>query len=92
MTVPLHLLPLADALEVRRRRGIDTYRGGDASRPFVGDAAAEAFEEALDLLAYADEMLRQGEARAEVEHVATLALQVVGALGEMLRARASEAP
>lgn len=89
MTVPLHALPLAQALEVRRQRGIDTYRGGDASRPFVGDAAAEAFEEALDLVVYSAEMLRQGEARAEVEHVARLALEVVGVLGELLRSRAS---
>jgi len=85
--LPLHALPLADALEVRRRRGIDTYRGGDGSRPFVGDAAAEAFEEALDLIVYAEEMLRQGEARAEVEHVAGLALQVAGTLREMLQGR-----
>jgi hypothetical protein len=89
VTVPLHALPLAQALEVRRQRGIDTYRGGDASRPFVGDAAAEAFEEALDLVVYSAEMLRQGEARAEVEHVARLALEVVGVLGELLRSRAS---
>lgn len=87
MTAPLHLLPLADALEVRRRRGIDTYRGGDASLPFVGDAAAEAFEEALDLVIYAEEMLRQGEARAEVEYVAMLARQAADAIATMLRAR-----
>jgi hypothetical protein len=84
---PLYALPLAQALEVRRLRGIDTYRNGDASLPFVGDAAAEAFEEALDLIVYASEMQRQGEARAEVEHVARLALQVAHVLGEMLRAR-----
>lgn len=89
MTVPLHLLPLSDALEARRQRGIDTYRGGDAALPFVGDAAAEAYEEALDLMVYAGEMLRQGEPRAEVEHVATLARQAAGALAALLRARAS---
>lgn len=87
--MPLHALPLAEALEARRQRGIDTYRKGDASLPFVGDAAAEAFEEALDLLVYAEEMLRQGEAPAEVERVATLAREVAGTLGEMLRARGS---
>ena len=91
MTVPPHALPLPDALEVRRQRGIDTYRGGDASRPFVGDAAAEAFEEALDLIVYAEEMLRQGEAPAEVEHVASLARQVAGTLRALLRARAEAA-
>lgn len=87
--LPLHLLPLADALDVRRQRGIDAYRAGDASRPFVGDALAEAYEEALDLLVYADEMLRQGEPEAEVQHVATLARQAADALGTLLRARAS---
>ena len=87
--LPLHLLPLGDALDLRRRRGIDHYRGGNAALPFVGDAAAEAFEEALDLLVYAEEMLRQGEPRAEVEHVATLARQAAGALAALLRARAS---
>jgi dsDNA-binding SOS-regulon protein len=89
--LPLHLLPLGDAIDLRRQRGIDTYRDGDASRPFVGDAAAEAYEEALDLLVYAEEMLRQGEARAEVQHVATLARQAADALGTMLRARGSAA-
>ena len=87
VTLPLHTLPLTDALEVRRQRGIDTYRGGDASRPFVGDAAAEAFEEALDLVVYSAEMLRQGEARDEVERVAGLALQVAGKLRELLQGR-----
>lgn len=88
-TLPLHLLLLEDALEVRRQRGIDTYRGGDASRPFVGDALVEAYEEALDLVIYADEMLRQGEPEAVVEHIATLARQAADALGTLLRARAS---
>ena len=87
VSAPLHRLSLTDALEVRRQRGIDTYRGGDASRSFVGDAAAEGFEEALDLIVYAEEMLRQGEARAEVEHVAWLARQVAGTLRALLRAR-----
>ena len=83
----LHLLPLPDALEVRRQRGIDTYRGGDASLPFVGDALVEAYEEALDLIVYAEAMLRQGEPRAEVEHVAWLARQVAGTLRALLRSR-----
>jgi hypothetical protein len=53
----------------------------------VGDAAAEAFEEALELIVCAAEMLRQGEPRAEVEHVSGLALQVAGALRALLQGR-----
>ena len=85
--LPLHLLPLGDAHEMRRQRGIGTYRGGDSSLPFVGDATAEAYEEELELLVYAEEMLWQGETRAEVEHVATPARQAADALGTLLRAR-----
>jgi len=87
MTTPLHLMPLPMALEVRRRRGIDVYRNGFESLPFVGDALVEAYEEALDLLVYLDEALAQGVARAEVQHVHGLALQIADALGSMLRAR-----
>ena len=89
MTTPLHLMPLPMALEVRRRRGLDVYRGGDTSLPFVGDALVEAYEEALDLIVYLDEALAQGEARTEVQHISALALQVADALGSMLRARSA---
>jgi hypothetical protein len=90
--VPLHTLALEDALEARRLRGIAHYRNGDASRPFVGDAAAEAFEEVLDLLVYAREMRVQGDPMEVVDHVADLARQVADALGAMLRAPRHRAP
>ena len=84
--VPLWRLPLAEALDVRHRQGIAVYRGGDASAPFVGNAAAEAYEEALDVLVYAGEMLRQGASPEAVRQVERLALALVDVLGAVLRA------
>ena len=84
--VPLWDLPLGVALDGRRRQGIDAYRGGDAAAPFVGDAAAEAYEEALDVLVYAGEMLRQGASPEAVHQVERLALALVDVLGAVLRA------
>ena len=65
----LHHLPHAEAISRRWEQGVARYRGGDLSRPFVGDAAAEAFEEALDLEIYAVEMVRQGYSRALAANV-----------------------
>ena len=84
--VPLWTLPLGEALELRRRQGIETYRGGDENAPFVGNAAAEAYEEALDVLVYAGEMLRQGASPEAVRQVERLALALVSVLGAVLRA------
>ncbi|MGH0031504.1 MAG: hypothetical protein ACQGVC_17060 [Myxococcota bacterium] len=39
--------------------GIDQYRGGDPSRPFDGDAAAEGISEGLDARNYARQLYEE---------------------------------
>lgn len=83
---PLHHLSHAEALARRWERGVMRYRGGNLARPFVGDAAAEALEEALDLEIYAGEMLRQGYSHALIANVKRHAKAAAMALRRALRA------
>jgi hypothetical protein len=57
--LPLHALDPGKALQDRWAEGVRRYRGGDGSRPFVGDAVEEAYAELLDFTLYLREAQRQ---------------------------------
>ena len=46
--------------KVRWQKGVDEYRGGDASAPFTGDPLDEAQDECCDIYAYAKQAVEDG--------------------------------
>ena len=74
------------AAERRWRAGLNLYRAGDESEPFVGDAVREAQDECLDLRNYARAALDAGLlsplAAEHVEDLARKAYAILATLGK----------
>ena len=53
-------IPIQEAMDYKYKLGVDEYRGGDSSVPFVGDPVCEMYSEIIDALIYDEEAREQG--------------------------------